>query len=293
MLRLIVCCCLVLAAIAGLLACSPLTALNALTPASSYQLSANIAYGDDPRQQLDIYVPRHSRDSKPAVVVFFYGGRWNSGDRQSYRFVGEALAAHGIMAVLADYRIYPQVRYPDFVEDSAHAVAWTASHIAAYGGDSQRLYVMGHSAGAYNAAMVALDKRWLAKFGASPAMLKGWIGLAGPYDFLPIDVEDIKPTFWFPHTPVDSQPINHVTAEAPPALLLTGVGDTVVKPKRNALGLAAALRSQHVPVQVIQYADISHVTLIGALSRPLRHLAPVLDDVVRFVDSGGVQPVAK
>ncbi len=286
MLRFILIGILALTTIGGLIACSPLTALNALTPSSSYQLTENVAYGQDPRQQLDIYRPTRHGVSKPAVVVFFYGGRWNSGDRQSYKFVGEALAARGIMAVIADYRVYPQVRYPSFVEDSAQAVAWTAKHINAYGGDAKRLFVMGHSAGAYNAAMVALDKRWLAKFDTSPAILKGWIGLAGPYDFLPIDVEDIKPTFWFPNTPADSQPLAHATAEAPPALLLTGAADTVVNPVRNTVGLSKALQAQHVSVQVIQYPDITHVTLIGALARPLRHLAPVLDDVVAFVERG-------
>lgn len=274
---------LLLVAVAlGLFACSPLTVINALTPSSSYSFKTDIAYGSDSRQKLDIYMPVVSQ-GKPPVVVFFYGGSWNSGKRQDYRFVGEALASRGIMAVLADYRINPQVVYPAFIEDSAQAVSWTARHIAEYGGDTQRLYLMGHSAGAYNAAMVALDQRWLAQSGLSPAILKGWIGLAGPYDFLPIDVEEVKPSFLYPNTPLDSQPINHVSANAPSTLLIAGKTDTVVKPKRNTLRLAKALQGKGVEVEVIMYPNISHTKLVGAIARPFRSLAPVLDDVVRFV----------
>ena len=118
------------------------------------------------------------------MVVFFYGGSWNSGSRDDYGFVGEALASRGIVVVIADYRLYPQVRYPAFLQDNAHAVAWTYQHIAEHGGDPHQLYVMGHSSGAYNASMLALDPRWLKAVNLSPTMLKGWIGLAGPYDFL-------------------------------------------------------------------------------------------------------------
>jgi acetyl esterase/lipase len=181
-------------------ACSPVKVLNALTPDDTFDKTVGIAYGDDPRQKLDVYVPRHPLKGAP-VVVFFYGGSWNSGNRGDYTFVGEALASRGIVAVLADYRLYPQVRYPLFLEDGARAVAWTKAHISEYSGNPQRLYLMGHSSGAYNASMLALDTNLLGAVGMSPKDLSGWIGLAGPYDFLPIENPDVRPVFFWPDSP--------------------------------------------------------------------------------------------
>jgi acetyl esterase/lipase len=272
-------------------ACSPLRAINALTPASTYVKTSGIAYGiaydADPRQQLDIYVPRNlnSHQAKNAlpVAVFFYGGNWNSGDRESYTFVGEALASRGIIAVIADYRLYPQVHYPELLDDSAKAVAWTFQHIAQYGGDAQRVFVVGHSAGAYNAAMVALDKRLLAKYSMSPKQLRGWIGLAGPYNFIPIENKDTRPVFFFPNTPKDSQPLYHVSREAPRGLLIAASKDKLVDPQRNSATLAKALKDAGVPTELILLDEVSHTTLVGALSRPLRGLAPVLDKIEAFV----------
>jgi len=265
-------------------ACSPLTIINAVTSNGSYTKTPDIAYGADLRQMLDVYVPQPTRNNAP-VIVFFYGGNWNSGKRQEYKFVGEALASRGIVAVIADYRLYPQVRYPTFVEDSAKAVAWTFKEIEHFNGDPKRVYVMGHSAGAYNAAMVALDQRWLKPYGVQPGALRGWIGLAGPYDFIPIENEDTKPVFFFPETPPESQPINHVNAGAPPALLIASIQDDLVNPRRNTGGLAGRLRATGVDVTEIYFENTNHVTLVGAFSWPLRHLAPVLDDVERFVKS--------
>jgi acetyl esterase/lipase len=268
--------------LAACAACSPLNAINALTPSSSYVKSADISYGADPRQKLDIYAPRDVAVGAP-VVVFFYGGNWRMGDRADYAFVGEALASRGILAVIADYRLYPEASYPGFLEDSAAAVAWTARKVRSYGGNPERLFIMGHSAGAYNAAMVALDGRWLAAQGMQPSVLRGWIGLAGPYDFLPIENPDVKPVFHFPDTPPSSQPINHVGAGAPPALLIASNKDSLVNPVRNTGRLASRLREAGVEVDTRYYDRTSHATLVATLSRPLRSLAPVLDDVERFV----------
>ncbi|WP_394779414.1 alpha/beta hydrolase [Undibacterium sp.] len=274
----------------GLVACAPVKLINALTPGSSYVRTTDLAYGPDPRNKLDIYVPAHLQGKAP-VAVFIYGGTWNSGDRADYLFVGAALASRGIIAVLADYRLFPQVHYPGFLQDSAQAVAWTAAHIAEYGGDPAHLFVMGHSAGAYNAAMLALDPRWLNGAGISPAILRGWIGLAGPYDFLPIENPDAKPVFFFPNTPPDSQPINHVSAAAPPTLLIASIKDNLVNPVRNTDGLAAKLKAAGVPVTVLHFDKTSHVSLIASMAWPLRGLAPTLDTVAGFILSdGGRQP---
>ncbi|MDE1913461.1 MAG: alpha/beta hydrolase [Pseudomonas sp.] len=270
-------------AIATLLAaCSPIKVLNALTPTSTFTKTSSLAYGDDPRQKLDIYRPVTALPDAP-VVVFFYGGSWNSGSRNDYGFVGEALASHGIVVVIADYRLYPQVRYPLFLQDGAQAVAWAYQHSAEYGGDPRKLYVMGHSSGAYNAAMLALDPQWLAGVGLSPSVFKGWIGLAGPYDFLPIENRDVRPVFFYPDSPPDSQPINHVSQSAPPSLLIASVDDNLVNPKRNTGGLAKKLRAAGVPVEEFYFTRTSHATLVASMSRPLRWLAPVLDRVTAFI----------
>lgn len=265
-----------------LLGCSPLKVLNLLTPQDTFNKASDLKYGNDPRNRLDVYTPVNLAADVP-VVVFFYGGSWNSGSRSDYRFVGEALAARGIVAVIADYRLYPQVHYQGFLQDSAQAVGWTRQHIRQYGGDPARLYVMGHSAGGYNAAMVALDPKWLAAINMTPSMLSGWIGLAGPYDFLPVENPQVKPIFFFPDSPPDSQPINHVSATSPPALLIAAKDDTLVNPGRNTGGMARRLREQGVPVRELYFSRPGHGTLVAAFSHPMRWLAPVLDEVVAFI----------
>ena len=265
-----------------LMACTPLKVLNAFTPSSTFSRTSDLAYGPDPRNKLDIYTPKDAAPDAP-VVVFFYGGSWVSGSRGDYAFVGEALASRGIVAVLADYRLYPQVHYQELLRDSAQAVGWTRAHIRQYGGNPGKLYVMGHSAGAYNAAMLALDPKWLAAAGTTPSIIKGWIGLAGPYDFLPIEDAEVKPVFYFPNSPPDSQPINHVSAASPPALLIASVNDTEVNPQRNTGGMASRLRAQGVSVREVYFSRTSHRTLVGALARPLRSLAPVLEEVAAFI----------
>ncbi len=270
-----------LAVLLLLAACSPLTLLNGAVPDGASRATTGLAYGPLARQRLDIYAPLDA--SQAPVVVFFYGGNWRSGERADYRFAGDALASRGIVAVIADYRLYPEARYPAFLQDAARVVAWTREHIGAYGGDPDRVFVAGHSAGGYIAAMLALDPRWLQGAGTSPAVLAGWIGLAGPYDFLPIVARDIRPVFSFPGTPADSQPIRHATAAAPPGLLLTGAADTTVDPQRNSARLAQALSAAGACARLVEYPDLGHKLLVGALARPLRWRAPVLDDLSAFV----------
>ncbi|MDB5933845.1 MAG: esterase [Massilia sp.] len=271
---------------AGLVACSPLAAINALSPANGSDSTTDVAYGPGARNKLDIYRPAQATAASP-VVVFFYGGNWVSGQRADYAFVGRALAARGIVVVIPDYRLYPEVRYPDFLDDSAQAVAWTAAQIGRYGGDPARVFLMGHSAGAYNAAMLALDPRWLGKQGVATSALRGWIGLAGPYDFLPVTNLTTRPVFHFPDTPAESQPIDHADGSFLPALLIAARKDSVVNPVRNTGGLATRLRSHGVPVQEIYYDGVSHTTLVASLAAPLRSLAPTLDAVEQFVRAQG------
>ena len=200
---------------------SPLALLNGVIPPDACQVAEGISYGCGPRQQLDIYAPWQAAGAP--VVVFFYGGSWRSGARADYKFVGDALVSRGYVTAIADYQLYPRAAYPDFLHDCARAVAWIAQHCARYGGDPARLYLVGHSAGAYNAAMLALDRRWLQAHGRSPSMLAGWVGMAGPYDFLPLTDPDFVDMFGHdPAGQLASQPVHFVDGDEPPMLLLQG-----------------------------------------------------------------------
>ena len=274
-----------LASLSFLAACAPSATLNALTPSSTHSVTKAVAYGALPRQKLDIYKPAQAAAAGGyPVVVFFYGGSWNSGDRADYAFVGEALASRGVLAMVADYRVYPEVRYPDFLSDSALALAYGLKQAASLGGDLKRVFVMGHSAGAYNAAMLALDARWLKAAGHAPAELAGFIGLGGPYDFLPMTNVTTQPVFFHPNYPEGSQPVAYVNGTSPRSFIGAARKDSLVDPQRNSVALAGRLQAAGVPTTLKLYDRVNHVTLAAALSAPLRWLAPVLDDVMAFIE---------
>lgn len=274
------------AVLAGLAACAPTATLNALAARDTHTRTDALPYGPHPRHRMDLYRPAGT--APPGgwpLVVFFYGGSWNQGERADYRFVGEALASRGVMVLVPDYRLYPEVRYPDFLVDSARAVAHALREAGTLGADPKRVFVMGHSAGGYNAAMVALDPRWLRGQGRSTQELAGWIGLAGAYDFYPIENPDAKPVFFHPDYPPNSQPIGFARGDTPRAFLGAPKEDKLVDPQRNTVGLADRLRAAGAPVSVKLYDRVNHATLAGAMARPLRWLAPVLEDVAGFVRS--------
>ena len=270
-------------AVALLASCSPMAILNAGVPSHTFHAATDLAYGPEARQRLDVYRPADATSPAP-VVVFFYGGNWNTGNRNDYLFVGEALAAKGFVAVVPDYRLYPQVRFPEFLADSAHALRWIMDHIAEYGGDRERVFVMGHSAGAYNAAMLALTPEYLKAAGVDPKRIRGMIGLAGPYDFLPLTGRVTREVFGYPDTPVTTQPIHFASSASSPVLVITGAEDDVVDPG-NSVRLAARLKAHGVFVREIVYPKLGHRTLIGALAAPLRsHYGAVLEDIAGFVN---------
>jgi acetyl esterase/lipase len=266
---------------AALASCTPVALVNGLVPTDTFRHERDIAYGAYDRQRLDVYAPVKVTAPAP-VVVFFYGGAWRTGRRADYLFAGEAFASRGLVAVIADYRLYPEVRFPDFVVDSAQAVRWTRENIARFGGDPERLFLVGHSAGAYNAAMLAFDPRYLRGVGLEPSAVRGFIGLAGPYDFLPITSRLLRDVFGYPDTSPATQPINFVAAGGPPALLIVASRDRVVDPG-NSARLAHRIRDVGGAVREVAYDQLDHRTLVGALAAPLRGLAPVLDDVAGFV----------
>ncbi len=277
---------MIMVACVGFTAYAPVTVLNSLVASDGYVLTSSVPYGTLPRQRLDVYRP--SAAEPPGgypVVVFFYGGSWNRGERADYKFVAAALASRGVLTLVADYRLYPAVRYPEFLEDSAKALAYGLEQAKALGGNPKRVFVMGHSAGAYNAAMLAFDARWLRATGHSPTELAGFIGLAGPYDFLPIINPDVKPVFFHPDYPPGTQVFEHVSAAAPRTFLGAARTDDLVDPQRNTVGLAGRLQAVGRPVTMQLYDRVNHMTLAAAFAAPLRWLAPVLDDVVAFINA--------
>ena len=278
-----------LALATGLAACSPVGILNALSPKGGVSISHGVAYGEGPRRALDIYAPAVRKPGRP-VVVFLYGGNWDSGARAEYAFVGAALARRGYVTAIPDYRLYPQVRYPAFLEDCAAAVRWARDHAAEYGGDPQRIVLMGHSAGAYNAAMLAIDRRWLATVRMDPRQdIKAVVGLAGPYDFLPLTQPRFKAIFGPEEQRPQTQPVNHVDGRSPPIWLATDQGDKAVNP-RNTARLAARIRQAGGAVEERTYARLNHALMVGVLAAPLHFLSPVFRDATAFIDARAGRP---
>lgn len=274
--------CLGLAAL-GFSNASPLSLFDAIGPrdAGGRLAARDKVFGKNARNTLDVYVPVAAAESAP-VLVFFYGGSWDSGSKEDYAFVGHALAAQGFVTVLPDYRLYPQVRFPDFLQDGAAAIAWVRDNIAAYGGDPRRIVLAGHSAGAYNAVMLGLDPRYLEGEGVDPKVIRAVAGLSGPYDFLPLDTDTTTKVFGQAADLSQTQPVNFAGPLSPPAFLATGDGDTTVKPRHTA-SLAARLRAANVPVQERVYRGLDHKDTLLALSVTFRSKAPELAEMSSFL----------
>ena len=264
------------------MALSLLTLFDRLVPkdGASRQVASGLRFGPGPRRCLDLYAPRRPAGPLP-LLVFAYGGGWNSGSRLDYHFAGRAFAALGFLTAVADYRVFPEVQFPAFVEDFAAAANWLADHAGQYGGDPSRLVVAGHSSGAYNAIILALDP---ARFG-SPQLagrIEAAVGLAGPYDFYPFDVKESVDAFGGIADPELSQPINLVTPAAPPMLLVHGVRDTLVG-DYHTVRLSKKLREAGVPVVERHYPALRHAETVLGLALPLRRLWPVYRDVAGFL----------
>ena len=283
-------------AIAGALtACSAITFGIANAPAAfgPFERKADIAYGADARQKLDVYLPRpaatdtasasiSSASGRP-VVIFWYGGSWQQGSKSDYRFVGAALADRGYITVLPDYRLYPDVKFPDFLDDAAHAVAWVQAHAQEFGGDPHRIVLMGHSAGAYTAAYLALNHEFLAKRGAKPEWIVGLVGLSGPYVLAPNTLA-LNRIFAAPWGESDWQPLRFVDAQAPPTFLAHGLGDDLVSVAQTER-LRDALEARGVRVETELYPHTGHAATIAAFSKAARGSAPTLDQAVAFLGS--------
>ena len=282
---------LALVSVAGLTlwlsGCSPLTALNAMVPKDGYTSQDGIAYGPADRNRLDIHVPKTDvlKDSGgPApVVVFFYGGSWKFGSRQQYRFMGEALTSRGYVAVIPDYRVYPNARFPMFVEDGADALRWVHDHIAEYGGDPERIYLMGHSAGAYIAAQLSLNPQYLGEVGLSREDIKGMVGLAGPYATDLRDYDSVREIFVDHPEPGDIKPITFVDGQGPPMLLMHGGDDRTVYPA-NSVALAQEIQTAGGEAEYVELEDKGHIGMVLGLAKPFRRDGGALDRAASFID---------
>lgn len=261
-------------------ACSPLSLLNTLGPRDrgARRVARGLAYGDDPRQTMDVYAPTGARDLP--VVVFFYGGGWDSGSRAHYGWAAQALAAQGFLVALPDYRIVPQVRFPAFIEDAAAATARVAEIARDHGGAAGRLGVLGHSAGAHLAMMITLDRRYMAAVDR-PDLIRAAAGLAGPYEFLPFNVPASVNAFGRAPDPTLTQPVTFARADAPPIWLGHGTDDVVVHAEDTEI-LRDRLRALGAPVEAKLYPDLDHADLIATFSPLFRKKAPVLADVSDF-----------
>jgi acetyl esterase/lipase len=263
-------------------ACSSLVfgVANVPTYFGSYRRAVDVTYGSLPRQRLDVYAPPAARGLP--VVIFWYGGSWSTGSKGSYRFVGSALANRGMIAVLPDYRVHPQVKFPDFLHDAATAVAWVQAHAREFGGDPQRIVLMGHSAGAHIATFIAYNSEFLRADGGRPEWLRGVIGLSGPYALDP-NSHLLHTIFAAPYTHKDWQPVAFAKRAAPPTLLVHGMNDRVVA-VRHAERLRDVLLTAGVRVDTAFYPEAGHADTVGAFTWLRRAKYPVLDHSVEFIN---------
>ncbi len=261
---------------------APLKTFNFLIPkdAGSRLLAANIVYGPDPQQRLDIYEPTAKSGPMP-VLVFVHGGSWQEGNKADYEFVGRAFAARGYLTLVMGYRTLPNNAYPDFVTDVALVTKWATLNALEYGGDGHNIFLVGHSAGAYNATLAVLDEHYLRDLDVPPSVIRAIATLAGPFDFLPLDSPTTIATFGHLKDLASTQPITFARADAPPFLLLHGTNDTTVYPK-NSRSLRARLIEKGGQATAIEYTGVTHVGILLDLAKPLRSNAPVLDDIDHF-----------
>ncbi len=254
---------------------------NLLVPkdAGSTQVASGVAYGPDPRQRFDVYAP--AAPGPHPVLLFAYGGSWNSGRKANFAFVGRAFAAQGFVTVIPDYRLAPAAHYPDFVDDIAEAAAAALRAAPTFGGDPSRLFFMGHSAGGYNVLQAALLPGLLEAHGVPKGTLKAVVTLAAPADFKPLDFPETRAAFGQYPDLGATLPVSHARPDAPPLLMLHGRYDTTVG-LYNAEHMMRAMAEKGGHAEMKVYEHLAHLGIIMAIARPFRAWAPVLQDSVDF-----------
>ena len=241
-----------------------LTAINTIARLGPYELQAQ-SYGDNPRQQLDWY--RGHGDNRP-LVVFLYGGNWQSGQRRDYRFVADTLIRMNCDVVIPDYRLYPEVRFADILNDVRQALDFVKADV------STPIILMGHSAGAQLGSLLALEP--------DNSSLAAFIGMAGPYDFYPF-TEDEHWDLFSPDYEI-SQPVNFVSATAPPFYLLHGEDDQRVRRGHSKSLMQKQSEVGGVATREV-YKDMGHVDIIVSFSPFHRRGSSVVSDIQNFIAS--------
>jgi acetyl esterase/lipase len=255
-------------------------AANALVPRSGYTRQRNIAYGGGARQALDIYVPDGLTAPGP-VLLFFHGGSWQFGDKSQYRALGQAFASKGIVTAVANYTLFPPHGFPRFIEDGALAFQYVHAHAKDFGGDPERIFLCGHSAGAHIVAMLGANGEYLRAVGVDPSAPRGVIGIAGPYDFLPIKDPVLIELFGGAEVP-ETQPIHFVDGKRAPMLLAHGRDDTTVG-AGNSKRLAQKLQSFGSDVVVRYYHRTGHIGILLSLAPGFRKRTTLYQDMLDFI----------
>lgn len=258
------------------------------------ELKATISTGEHPAQKLTVWGPetRDAADAPLPVLIFAHGGGWRSGDPVDYGFVGRAFVPEGFIVVLAGYRLGEDGVFPGMLEDTASVIAWTHEEIAAYGGDPDRIILAGHSAGAYNVVMVGLEEQWLGRRGLSTTDIAGVVGMAGPYDFLPLGRDSTQAAFGHVEDPVITQPTAHVRADGPQMLLIQGEQDDLVRP-RNARILSEALVEAGGHAQTVFYPEMGHNGPLLSFAAPLRSRRDVVSVITEFANESFAANIAR
>lgn len=277
--------------IAVLHGCGPsaLHILNQTVPSDTYLKTSDIYFDQQHNIALDIYQPKNiAQGNNAPVLVFFYGGSWQKGEKNQYDFVGEAFASQGYVVVIPDYRKWPEVKSPAFTQDAARAVAWVHNNISGYGGNARNLFISGHSAGAHLGAMLASDERFLQAAGVDRQAIRGFIGLAGPYDFDPGYSPESQEFFGPPSNYANVIPVNFIDGNEPPMLLLQGGADETVQPT-NAARMSNKISAKGGDVRVKIYPDIGHSKILIAMADSFNSSAPVVADMLAFMQAKKLQ----
>lgn len=270
--------------------CSAVQIVNSVSKIYPVEVEKDIAFGNNPRNTMDIYYPKSKNEQTETtpVIVFIYGGSWNRGEKSEYEFVGRKLASLGYITMLPNYRVYPEVTYPDFLFDGAKSISTLLTQLKTAKfqtlNPSNKIVLMGHSAGAYNAAMLAMDDRWLAQENLNRNdLVEGLIGMAGAYNIYPIGVPEVRPVFNHPNYPEKSQPIDYVTNSKVPTLLLAPETDELVSLEKNTYTLAKALGEAGTPNQLVTVEGTDHISLIGTLSPVLFFKGDSITPIEQFI----------
>ena len=271
---------------------SPVHVLNAITQ-KDFSMKPDIAYGQHPRQKLDVYMPLAQTSdglAKP-VILFVYGGAWTTGNKNDYLFVGESFSKAGYVTAVMNYRLAPQHKYPDYVQDTALALKWISDHIQQYGGDPKQIVVMGHSAGAFNAVEAVDNQRWLDEVNLPVSNIKAVVGIAGPYSY-DFRTDGSVNAFSATATPDQVMPDRHIRPDAPPHLLLTASNDQRVK-LSNTQKMQAALKKQNIPVQHEVIEGASHVSIMASVATRLNWYKPTREVILNYLNQTLKQPKSK